>query len=205
LKRGASDLRRGQQIDRGGEADGYHRDRVAGVAADREKDSGDRTDGDDGYPGSAGQGHGVGIFTQMADVQASGAISGDAAEGALAYLAEMSLDLRGAAILGEGGAVLAAAGDSGRWREDAAALFEVADRAGGEPVEQIHIGTEQGEVFALRHAGLTAVAVTERFALASLTFFDMRAVLRDLALGKPPATFDVPGDVKSPQRPSEGS
>ena len=51
------------------------------------------------------------------------------------------------------GAVLAATGDPERWREDAAALLEVADRAGGEPVEQVHIGTEQGEVFALRHAG----------------------------------------------------
>ncbi len=70
-----------------------------------------------------------------------------------------------------------------RWRDDAAALFAAADRAGGEPVEQIHIGTEQGEVFALRHAGLAAVAVTERFALASLTFFDLRAMLRDLAAG----------------------
>ncbi len=119
----------------------------------------------------------------MADVQASGAISGDAAEAALAYLAEMSLDLRGAAILGADGKVLAASDHPERWREDAAALFEVADRAEGEPVEQIHIGTEQGEVFALRHAGLAAVAVTERFALASLSFFDMRAVLRDMAAG----------------------
>jgi predicted regulator of Ras-like GTPase activity (Roadblock/LC7/MglB family) len=119
----------------------------------------------------------------MADVQASEAVSGDAAEGALAYLAEMSLDLRGAAILGAEGAVLAASDHPERWREDAAALFEVADRAGEETVEQVHIGTEQGEVFALRHPGLAAVVVTERFALASLTFFDMRAVLRDLASG----------------------
>jgi hypothetical protein len=125
----------------------------------------------------------AGIFTQMSDAHASGAVSGDAAEGALAYLVEMSPDLRGAAILGPGGEVLAAGGDPDRWREDVATLFEVADRAGDEPVEQVHLGTEQGEVFALRHAGLTAVAVTERFALTSLTFFDMRAVLRDLAAG----------------------
>lgn len=119
----------------------------------------------------------------MPDDAATGVVSGDAAEGALAYLAEMSLDLRGAAILGTGGTVLAASDHPERWREDAAALFDAADRAGGEPVEQVHIGTEQGEVFALRHAGLSAVAVTERFALASLTFFDMRAVLRDLSTG----------------------
>lgn len=135
----------------------------------------------------------------MPDDAVTAAVSGEAAEGALAYLTEMSPDLRGAAILTGGGAVLAASGDANRWREDAATLFEVADR-GGEPVEQVHIGTEQGEVFALRHAGLAAVAVTDRFALASLTFFDMRALLRDLAAGRPPATFDVSEDVKSPKR-----
>lgn len=119
----------------------------------------------------------------MPDDAATGVVSSEAAAGALAYLTEMSPDLRGAAILGADGAVLAAAGEPDRWREDAAALFAVADRAGDEPVEQVHIGTEQGEVFALRHAGLAAVAVTERFALASLTFFDMRSLLRDLAGG----------------------
>lgn len=120
----------------------------------------------------------------MSDGETSGAIPSEAAEGALAYLTEMSPDLRGAAILGPDGDVLAASGEPERWRDDAATLFEVADRADGEPVEQIHVGTEQGEVFALRHAGLAAVAVTERFALASLTFFDMRSSLRELATGK---------------------
>lgn len=125
----------------------------------------------------------VGILAEMDDDRAAGVVSAEAAEGALAYLTEMSPDLRGAAILGAHGEVLAGSGRSDRWREDAAALFEVADRAGEEPVQQVHIGAEQGEVFALRHAGLAAVAVTERFALASLTFFDMRALLRDLAAG----------------------
>lgn len=122
----------------------------------------------------------------MADGETSGAEAtgaGEAAAGALAYLGEMSPDLRGGAILDSGGAVLAASDHPERWREDVAALLAVADRAGEEPVEQVHIATEQGEVFALRHAGLAAVAVTERFALASLLFFDMRSVLRDLAAG----------------------
>ena len=92
----------------------------------------------------------------------------------------MSPDLRGAAILEPRGGVLAATDEPRRWEEDVAALLAVADRAGDEPVEQVHIATEQGEVFAIRHAGLTAVAVTERFALASLLFFDMRSILRDL-------------------------
>ena len=122
-----------------------------------------------------------GIFTQMADGETNKAISGEAAGGALAYLTETSPDLRGAAIIGAGAEVLAATSEPGRWSEDAAALLDVADRAGEEAVEQVHIATEQGEVFALRHAGLTAIAVTERFALASLMFFDMRSVLRELA------------------------
>lgn len=125
----------------------------------------------------------VAILADVADDGASKAVSPETAAGALAYLAEMSLDLRGAAILDGGGEVLAASDRPERWREDAAALFDAADRADDEPVEQVHVGTEQGEVFALRHAGLAAVAVTERFALASLTFFDLRATLRDLAAG----------------------
>ena len=46
----ADGLGSGQQVDRGGEADGADGDRVAGVAADREEDRGDRADDDDGDP-----------------------------------------------------------------------------------------------------------------------------------------------------------
>jgi|SRR3954454_6392495 len=133
-----------------------------------------------------GPGTRVAILAEMPDGETSGVEKAPAAEvaaSALAYLTEMSPDLRGGAILGPGGAVLAASDRPERWGEDVATLLEVADRAGDDPVEQVHISTEQGEVFALRHAGLAAVAVTERFALASLLFFDMRAVLRDLAAG----------------------
>lgn len=126
----------------------------------------------------------AGIFTDMSDVAATEVAPGDAAEAALAFLTEMSPDLRGAAILDADGAVLAASGDRERWHEDAAVLFAVADRASEEPAEQVHVATEQGEVFALRHAGLAAVVVSDRFALASLMFFDMRSTLRDLARGE---------------------
>jgi predicted regulator of Ras-like GTPase activity (Roadblock/LC7/MglB family) len=117
----------------------------------------------------------------MADAAATEVAPGGAAEAALAFLTEMSPDLRGAAILDSAGTVLAASADPDRWREDAAALFAIADRDGTEPAAQVHVATEQGEVFALRHAGLAVVAVTERFALASLMFYDMRSTLRDLA------------------------
>jgi hypothetical protein len=126
----------------------------------------------------------VGIFTQMPDVPATTAPSAESAEAALAFLTEMSPDLRGAAILGLEGEALAATGEGfGRWEEDAATLFAAADAAEGVPVEQVHIATEQGEVFAIRNAGLATVAVTNRFALASLLLFDMRSMLRELARG----------------------
>ncbi len=123
-----------------------------------------------------------GIFADMPDAAATALPSGESAEAALAFLTEMSPDLRGAAILGPAGEVLAATGEEPeRWGEDAAALFAAADAAEGVPVEQAHIATEQGEVFAIRNAGLTAVTVTDRFALASLMLFDMRSTLRQLA------------------------
>jgi len=121
----------------------------------------------------------------MPDAAAATAPSGESAEAALAFLAEMSPDLRGAAILGPAGTVLAATGEEAeRWGEDSAALLSAADAAEGAPVEQVHIATEQGEVFAIRNEGLAAVAVTERFALASLLLFDMRSMLRELGRGE---------------------
>ena len=112
------------------------------------------------------------------------------ADGALSFLTEMSPDLRGAAILAGDGTVLAASSEASTWAEVAVGLFATADAAGEEPVEQVHVATQAGEVFALRHAGYAAVAVTERFALASLTFFDMRSALRELARGSGEARAD---------------
>ncbi|HET7455574.1 MAG TPA: hypothetical protein VFJ76_08640 [Solirubrobacterales bacterium] len=120
----------------------------------------------------------------MADASASTAPSSESAEAALAFLTEMSPDLRGAAVLGPEGEALAATGeDPERWAEDAKTLFAAADAAEGTAVEQVHIATEQGEVFAIRSGELVAVAVTERFALASLMLFDLRSILRELAAG----------------------
>lgn len=118
----------------------------------------------------------------MPDASTTAPPSGESAEAALEFLSEMSPDLRGAAILGPQGEVLAASGgEPERWQEDAAALFAAADGAEEAAVEQVHIATEQGEVFAIRNAGLAAVAVTDRFALTSLLLFDMRSMLRELA------------------------
>lgn len=126
----------------------------------------------------------VGSFSQMADAPAATVPSSESAEAALAFLTEMSPDLRGAAVLGtEGKALAATTRELERWAEDAATLFAAADAAEEAPVEQVHIATEQGEVFAIRSEGLAAIAVTERFALASLMLFDLRSILRELARG----------------------
>jgi predicted regulator of Ras-like GTPase activity (Roadblock/LC7/MglB family) len=105
------------------------------------------------------------------------------AEAALAFLTEMSPDLRGGAILTVDGTVLAASGESAGWANEAVNLLKVADRAGDGPIEQAHVATQSGEVYALRAHGFAAVVVTERFTLSSLTFFDMRSALRELAEG----------------------
>ena len=106
-----------------------------------------------------------------------------AAEAAVGRLREMSPDLRGCALVGPGGEVLAATGEADRWGLPAVELLSAADAAGGELAGHVHVATEDGEAFAVRHEGLAMVAVAERFTLASLMIFDMRAVLRDLAKG----------------------
>jgi hypothetical protein len=110
----------------------------------------------------------------------------------LDHLMELSPEMRGGAIL-EGSDVLAATGEKAEWGEPAAALLAAAD-TDGESAEQVHVATEAGEVFVLRDGNLTAVAVTERFVLASLMAFDMRATLRDLAAGGPTTDSAAAGD-----------
>lgn len=111
---------------------------------------------------------------------------------AVARMAEMSADLRGCAVLDGDGKALAVSGGSG-WDRAGAAFLEAADVAGGEEASQVHVATEDGEAFAVREGGLAMVAVTERFALASLVLFDMRTVLRDLASGNGVPDRRAPG------------
>jgi hypothetical protein len=103
------------------------------------------------------------------------------ARGAVSYLEEISPEMRGCAILAERGGVLAASGDGEQWGEAGRDLLAAADAAGGEPVTHAHVATGDGEAFCVRESGLIAVAVAERFTLASLMLFDMRITLRRLA------------------------
>ena len=103
---------------------------------------------------------------------------------AVAYLEEISPEMRGCAILDSAGAVLASTGEDEAWERAAGRMIEAVDGAGSEPSARAHVATGDGEVFCVRHDGLVAVAVTERFVLASLMLFDLHAVLRELAAGR---------------------
>ncbi|MCD6016431.1 MAG: hypothetical protein K0R88_2515 [Solirubrobacterales bacterium] len=103
------------------------------------------------------------------------------AEVAVARLTAMSSDLRGCVILAADGSALAASGELEPWERAAREVLAAADAAAGEPASHAHVGTEDGEVFAVRHRGFALIAASDRFALASLMLSDMRAVLRELA------------------------
>ena len=107
------------------------------------------------------------------------------AERAVALMEEISDGLRGCAIVGPGNRPLAASGETGLWAEAAGRLMGAARATReGEPPAHVHVGTEDGEAFALRRGELTMVAVTDRFTLTSLVLSDMRTLLRDLAAGE---------------------
>jgi hypothetical protein len=121
------------------------------------------------------------MLTQMGDTMTSRPPEAAEAEAAIGRMREMSADLRGCAILAADGHVLASTGDDEGWGRAGAELLGAADSARGEPVARAHVATADGEAFALREGSLAMVAVADRFTLASLMLFDMRAVLRDLA------------------------
>jgi predicted regulator of Ras-like GTPase activity (Roadblock/LC7/MglB family) len=110
---------------------------------------------------------------------------------ALRYLDELSTDIRAAVLVDRSGRVAAAQAAEGepppeRLGELAAGLFERADAAAESahafdgPVAQIEVTTADGAVFAVRAEGWTIAVVAGRFALPSLMFYDLNAVLSDL-------------------------
>jgi predicted regulator of Ras-like GTPase activity (Roadblock/LC7/MglB family) len=109
---------------------------------------------------------------------------GELASQALAYLIEISPEMRGCAILDSDGRVLAASSSARAWEDAAHELGQAADAAGGEPVSHVHVSTGDGDVFLVRAENLAAVAVTERLTLASLVLFDLRSALHGIAAGE---------------------
>lgn len=104
------------------------------------------------------------------------------AELALERLVGSSAELRCCALVDAGGQVIATSAP-GEWADVATELWAAAGLTAGPAATQIHVATESGELFAVRSGAITALALADRFALASLMLCDLRAVLRELGSG----------------------
>ena len=143
----------------------------------------------------------------MADVNdKSGGLSESALERAakrvLENLAELEPELVNAGIFDLDREAVAVSSDSPGWPMEAVGLLDALEAASGEErFDSAHIASENGEVFVVSESGLSLVAVTGRFVLASLTSYDMRMALRDVAR----AEFNAEAGKASGQAESEGS
>lgn len=100
----------------------------------------------------------------------------------LENLAELEPELVSAGMFGPGGETVALFPEASGWGESASELLQaLAAGSGDEVPDSAHIASNGGEVFVVYEAGLSLVAVTGRFVLASLTAYDMRMALRDAA------------------------
>jgi hypothetical protein len=106
---------------------------------------------------------------------------------ALAYLGELSTDIRAAAVLDRAGSVAAQSGfddgNSDQVQGLVGDLFAGAAKAAKDAPapDQLEVALPDGSVYAVRESGWTLAVVAGRFTLSSLMFFDLRMVLRDLA------------------------
>lgn len=103
---------------------------------------------------------------------------------AVRQLRAMNREVHAAALLDADGTVLAGSGDDqDAWAEPVAALLraaEATEEAGTQSLSEIHVAVSDGEVLAVRTCDRTMVAVSDRFALASLLAFDMRRLIVQL-------------------------
>ena len=102
---------------------------------------------------------------------------------ALDYLGELSTDIRAAIVVDPGGALAAVTGDDRergeKMRTLALELLDAAAQTGG-GVDQVEVVAGTGSVFAVRGDSWTVAVVGGRQPLASLMFYDLRNVVRDL-------------------------
>lgn len=111
-----------------------------------------------------------------------GSALADAAARVLDNLAELEPELVNAGIFDRNLESVCVTSTSPDWPKQAVALLTALESGSGEEVfDSAHIAGTEGEVFAVTEAGLSLVAVTGRFVLASLTSYDIRMALRDAA------------------------
>ncbi len=102
---------------------------------------------------------------------------------ALDYLGELSTDITAAVVVDSQGDVAAVTGDDRERGEKMRTLaLELLDGAAsaGDDVDQVEVVTGAGSVFAVRGDSWTVAVVAGRQPLASLMFYDLRNVVRDL-------------------------
>ena len=100
------------------------------------------------------------------------------------HLVEMSADVRAAVLADPAGGLVSASGEfegaPGRELAGLAAdLFTAADRALGDPAQQVEAQVAGGSVFAVRDASHTLACVARRTALPALVLFDLQHVLNE--------------------------
>lgn len=105
---------------------------------------------------------------------------------ALAYLDDLSADVRAALLLDSGGALAAHRPEAPESAEELRELFtgllEHAEAAAGdgEPPAEVEVTTPAGTLYVVRGESFTLAAVADRTALSSLMRYDLRHVLADL-------------------------
>gem|GEM_PF-1179789 len=106
----------------------------------------------------------------------------EAAGRVLENLAELEPELVSAGIFDSGLEPVATSSTDVAWSKQAAALLEALEAgSAGQTLDSAHVASTAGEVFVVTESGLSLVAVTGRYVLASLTSYDMRMALRDAA------------------------
>ncbi|MBN8870449.1 MAG: hypothetical protein J0H66_11260 [Solirubrobacterales bacterium] len=100
----------------------------------------------------------------------------------LENLAELEPELVNAGIFDGDRRPVATSSENASWPGEAAALLEALEAGSAdEDLDSAHVASTAGEVFVVSESGLSLVAVTGRYVLASLTSYDMRMALRDVA------------------------
>lgn len=129
----------------------------------------------------------------------SGNSQAESAARVLENLAELEPELVNAGIFDQDLNPVFVTSESDRWADQATGLLRALEAGSGEEKPaSAHVASDGGEVFAVCESGLWLVAVTGRFVLASLTTYDMRMALRDVArVGPGPEVIKAAAEAKN--------